>query len=153
MATVQNANPHGPLNRTRLAAFEAQLGTQLPADYRQFLSAHNGGELVPDEIVLPGERQPFASVDSLFGLHDGPQSLEAVRENVEGVIPAEVLAFGEDVGGNLLCIGIRGNHRGKVFFWDHNRSGMTLLAKTFEQFVAALGGPQPGLSDSLGERD
>jgi hypothetical protein len=81
-------------------------------------------------------------------------SLEAVRENVEDAIPAEVLAFGEDVGGNLLCIGIRGDHHGKVYFWDHNQSlpgldesgwsGMILLAESFEEFVAALGKPQPG---------
>jgi hypothetical protein len=155
MATVQNVNPHGPLDRARLAGFEARLGAALPADYRQFLLANNGGELVPDEIILPGQGQPFASMGPLFGLHDGPESLEAVCDNVEGLIPAEVLAFGEDVGGNLLCIGIRGGHRGKVFFWDHNRSfpgedepgwsGMTLLAGSFEEFVAALGRPQPAM--------
>jgi len=158
MATVQKANPHGPLDLARLAAFEARLGAALPADYRQFLFAHNGGEFVPDEIVLPGQTQPFASMCSLFGLHDGPLSLESVCENVESEIPAEVLAFGEDVGGNLLCIGIRGDHRGKVYFWDHNQSfpgedepgwiGMTLLAVSFEEFVSALGGPQPGVRES-----
>jgi hypothetical protein len=158
MATVHNANPHGPLDRARLTLFEVRLGTALPADYRQFLLAHNGGEFVPDEIVLPSQGQPFASIGPLFGLHDGPLSLESVCENLEGEIPADVLAFGEDVGGNLLCIGIRGNLRGKVYFWDHNRSfpgagepgwsGMTLLAESFEEFVAALGGPQPGVRQS-----
>jgi hypothetical protein len=146
MATVQNANPYGPLDWARLAAFEARLGTALPADYRQFLFAHNGGKFVPEEIVLPCQAEPFATLGPLFGLHDGPLSLEAVYENVEGEIPAEVLAFGEDVGGNLLCIGIRGDHRGKVYFWDHNRSfpgehepgwsGMTLLAGSYEEFVS-----------------
>jgi hypothetical protein len=154
MATVQNANPHGPLDLARLAAFEARLGAELPADYRQFLLVHNGGDFVPDEIVLPGQAEPFATMGQLFGLFDGPFSLEAVCENVEDVIPAEVVAFAEDVGGNLLCIGIRGAHRGKVYFWDHNGSlpgedepcwsGMTLLAPSFAEFVSALGGPQPG---------
>ena len=155
MPTVQNSNPHGLLDRARLVEFEERLGAALPADYREFLLSHNGGEFVPDEIVLPGHAEPFASMGPLFGLHDGRQSLEAACDNVEGLIPAAVLAFGEDVGGNLLCIGIRGEHRGKVFFWDHNRSlpgedepswsGMTLLAGSFAEFVAALGGPQPGV--------
>ena len=158
MATLQNANPHGPLDRARLAAFEAQLGVALPADYRQFLFAHNGGEFVPDEIVLPGKAQPFTSMGPLFGLHDGPLSLESICENVKSEIPSDVIAFGEDVGGNLLCIGIRGDYRGKVYFWDHNRSlpgedrpnwnGITLLTGSFEEFVAALGGPQPGMRES-----
>jgi hypothetical protein len=158
MATVQNSNSHGPLDRARLAAFEAWLGIALPAEYRQFLETHNGGEVVPEEIVLPGQAEPFATMGPMFGLHDGPMSLDEVCESVEGLIPAEVIAFGEDVGGNLLCIGIRGDHRGKVYFWDHNCSlpganesgwsAMTLLAGSFEEFVAALGSPQPGMRKS-----
>lgn len=154
MATVKSANPHGPIDRARLEAFEARLGAVLPADYRQFLVTHNGGEFLPEEIVLPGQAEPFASTNPMFGLHDGPLSLEEIYENVESEIPGDVLAFGEDAGGNLLCIGIRGNHRGKVYFWDQNESspgedepgwsGMTLLAESFDEFVAALGGPQPG---------
>ena len=65
---AQNSNPHGPLDRIRLAAFEARLGTVLPDDYRKFLVTHNGGEIVPEEIVLPGEADLFASMGPMFGL-------------------------------------------------------------------------------------
>jgi hypothetical protein len=154
MAVVKNSNPHGQLDSIRLAAFEDRLGVTLPPDYRQFLLAHNGAELAPDEIILPGQTEPFASLGTVFGLHGGPESLDKVFGNVEGEIPAELVAFAEDVGGNLLCIGIRSEHRGKVYFWDHGRStpgddepgwdNITLLAGSFEPFLAALGGPQPG---------
>lgn len=154
MAVVQKSTPHGPLDPARLAAFEGRLGVALPADYRHFFLAHNGGELAPDEIILPGQAEPFASLGCAFGLHGGPESLDEVFDNVEGAIPAELVAFAEDVGGNLLCIGIRGEHCGKVYFWDHGRSSpgddqpgwdnITLLASSFGLFLAALGGPQPG---------
>jgi hypothetical protein len=119
MEAVKNSNPHGPLDAARLTAFEARIGAALPADYRRFLLAHNGGQFVPCEIVLPGEAEPFASLGAAFGLHDGADALDRVFDNVKDYIPAEVIAFAEDEGGNLLCIGIRGEPRGRVYFWDH----------------------------------
>ena len=148
MAAVENSNPHGPLDPARLTAFEARIGATLPADYRRFLLAHNGGRLVPCEIVLPGEAEPFASLAAAFGLHHGADSLDRVFDNVKDYIPAEVIAFAEDEGGNLLCIGIRGEHGGRVYFWDHEGAGwedLMPLAGSFDAFVAALGTPQPGV--------
>jgi hypothetical protein len=87
VAMVRNENPHGPLDPARLTAFESRLGVALPADYRQSLLAHNGGELIPDEIVLPGQGEPFSSLGPLFGLHDGPHPLDEVLDNMAGELP------------------------------------------------------------------
>jgi SMI1-KNR4 cell-wall len=147
MAEVENSNPHGPLDPARLATFEARLGATLPADYRRFLIAHNGGKLVPTEVVFPGEDEPFADLHLVFGLHDGPHGLESVFNNVRSDIPAEMIAVAEMYGGNLLCVGLRGEMRDKVYYWEHNApEGLerTVLAGSFDQFLAALGGPQPG---------
>lgn len=155
MATVRNSNPHGSLDPARLAAFEVALGVTLPDDYRRFLLAHNGGELVPVELVLPGGSEPFSSLAGpLFGLNAGPSPLDEVFENCDGEIPAELLAFAEDVGGNLLCIGIRGERRGQIYFWDHERAdpeaeepgwaNVTRLAGSFDHFLKHLGRTQPG---------
>ena len=154
MATVVNSNPHGPADLVRLAAFEAHLGAVLPADYRQFLLAHNGGDFLPDQIILPGRSEPYAAIGSAFGLYDGPYALETVFRNVVGEVPADLLPFAEDAGGNLFCVGIRGAHYGRIYYWDHELStpgaeepgwnNLTLLAGSFGTFVAALGGPQPG---------
>ena len=155
MGTVKNSNPHGPIDPARLALFEDQIGAHLPSEYRQFLVAHNGGGLTPEEIIFPGKAEPFTVLaETTFGLYDGADSLEAVHSNCLDAIPAEVIAFAEDHGGNLFCLGIRGTHVGCVFFWDHHYSrpgdevpgfaGMTLLAGSFTEFVAHLGRPQPG---------
>ena len=93
MAAVENSNPHGPLDPARLTAFEARIGAALPAAYRRFLLAHNGGQVVPCEIVLPGEAEPLASLGAAFGLHHGADSLDRVFDNVKAYIPAEVIAF------------------------------------------------------------
>jgi len=155
MAHVRDSNRNGPLDAARLAAFEAQVGAKLPDEYREFLLTHNGGELSPDELVLPGETEPFSSLAGpLFGLHDGPSALDEVWENCDGEVPPELLAFAQDVGGNLLCIGIRGESRGRVYFWDHDGAdpgadepgwdNVTPLARSFGAFLNHLGAPQPG---------
>ena len=122
MASLKQSNIHGPLEPDRLIVFETRIGTTLPSEYRDFLLTHNGGIFDPDEIVLPCQAEPFASLGQVFALHSGSQSLDEVFENLVGEIPAELLAFAEDVGGNLLCIGIQGEHHGKVYFWDHEGS-------------------------------
>jgi hypothetical protein len=160
MAVVRNSNPHGPLDPGRLADFEADFGVPLPEDNRRLLLAHNGGELVPDELVRPGEDEPFSSIGPLLGLHNGPQFLDEILGNVEGDIPADSLPFAEDAGGNLLCLVVRAGNLGTLYFWEHGRAdpeaeapgwdGMTLLAGSFAGFVAALGGPQPGAVEVRG---
>lgn len=146
------------LEDEHLRRLEAVLGVRLPEQYRQFLAAHNGASVAPDEVIFPGASEPFTILDQFFGLHDGADSLETVRTNVESCVPTDAIAFAEDHGGNLFCLGIRGDHRGRVFFWNHEHSrpgvasgdwhGMTVLADSFTVFLAALGGPQPGASSS-----
>src|SRR3954452_17577399 len=54
--TIHDANHFGPLTEERRAPFEAELGAALPADYRAFLLAHNGGRPVPAHFTAgPGE--------------------------------------------------------------------------------------------------
>lgn len=44
----------GPmLSESEIAAFEAEVGATLPADYREFLLTWNGGRPVPDTIDVP----------------------------------------------------------------------------------------------------
>jgi len=57
----------------------------------------------------------------------------------------------DDPGGNAICLGIRGEHSGRIYFWDHENEpddewdgsveqaeNLELLAETFADFVAGL---------------
>jgi len=61
----------------------------------------------------------------------------------------------DDPFGNAICLGVSGNHRGKVYFWDHESEpdpdewdgrvetagNVQLLADSFAAFVGGLRPP------------
>ena len=154
MTVVINTNQHGILALNHLDRLEDSLGETLPTEYRAFLIENNGACLTPDEIIFPGKHEPYTLLDCMLGLHDAPESIDIVRKNVEFLIPEDALPIAEDHGGDLICIGLRGVHRGRIFYWQHDYSrpgvvdgdwhGMILLAESFNEFVASMGRPQPG---------
>ncbi len=160
MTALINTNPYGTLDLVRLSHLEESLSEVLPAECRAFLVENNGACVVPEEIIFPGQSAPYTLIECLFGLHDGADSLHIIRQNVvdSGVVPVEALPIAADHGGNLICIGLKGNHRGHIFYWDHGHSrpgvtdgdwhGMILLAQTFNGFIASLGRPQAGLHNA-----
>ncbi len=66
----------------------------------------------------------------------------------KGRIPADFLPIGEGPGGNQICIGINGDVRGAVYFWDHegeicakkvgNSAELYLISKSLEEFLESL---------------
>lgn len=168
MATVERANPYGTLDAERLEEFEEEVGAELPAGYRAFLLAHNGGVPVPGQIILPGESAPVGTLEELYWINDDDSSLHGplvVMLETEaqtwpsGAWPKELLAVGATGHDEyLVCLGVAGEDYGRVYLvpqppygealrgwsaWDR----ATLLADSFDAFVAALGGPQPGASE------
>ena len=139
-----------PASPEEVAAFEADLGAGLPDDYRQFLLRCNGGSL--------GDKYEFDEahviVGSVGGLREGC-SLRSARSCYQGSvvrIPLALLWIMDDPGGNAVCLGLTGEYRGKVYFWDHDEEpypdewdgevdtavNIRLLANSFTEFVAGL---------------
>jgi hypothetical protein len=79
-------------------------------------------------------------------------SLESARECYVGRIPDDLLWIMDDPFGNAICLGIRGIHRGRIYFWDHEmepdpngwdgqvdtEGNVSLIANSFTEFVAGL---------------
>jgi hypothetical protein len=66
----------------------------------------------------------------------------------DGRIHPTLLPIGSDAGDNQICLGIKGDVRGKVYFWDHQgetipggpmaTNNTFLIANSFEEFVMSL---------------
>jgi hypothetical protein len=142
---IRESNAYGPLSAFRLTAFEDRLGFTLPDEYRDFLLAHNGGTPVP--ATFSSEREGEDRVESLYGLHDGPDHLrlDEMWDIYRRRLPRGLLPIGADPFGNALCIALSGPHRGRIYFWDHEYEpqddpfeALTPLADGFAMFLGSL---------------
>jgi cell wall assembly regulator SMI1 len=136
-------------DEARVGAFEAKLGRRLPDDYREFLLHYNGGKPKPSSFQLALRTEP--NTDSLvhwfLSLHDGEHSnLERNIKIMTGRLPSDTLPIADDPFGNVVLLGLHGEIRGKVYFWDHERepddepdwSNIDLVAESFDSFMSGL---------------
>jgi cell wall assembly regulator SMI1 len=126
----------------QVESVEAELGVELPGDYRRFVERTGGGYL--EANFLPPEADASARYlysptpndddDDIYDL------VSAARFYAE--IGRDFLPIGEDDGGNLVCLKLAGQDRGSVWFWTHdafaNTDPFKRLADSFEEFFERL---------------
>ena len=139
-----------------MAVFEADIGQRLPFDYRQFLIHSNGGHVGGRywfKGPTPEGKAADAGVHHIGGFRpESHFSLVSNRKCYQGRIPSVLIWIMDDPFGNAICLGIKGDQRGRVFFWDHENEpddeewdgqvetagNLQLLANSFTEFVAGL---------------
>jgi hypothetical protein len=153
------AKPGTPLTEAELVAFEKEIGTSLPDDYRAFLQAVNGG-WVGGALLISGTTSDGDPIDSdlhhIGGLRAEPhmdlRNQRATYQDWLARIPRDLIWIMDDSTGNAICLGIAGDARGQVYFWDHEREpdldetdgtlegmgNISLLAHSFASFFSGL---------------
>lgn len=132
--------PHPPTTEAALQAYEKQLGFQFPSDYRNFLLKYNGGGRPAHAIFdykQPSGKTERSMVDVFFGLDIDEIDDINVQQDFQNQ-PDYLFLIGRDLGG-LLCIGIRGDHHGKIYVWETSiGNDVVLLADNFNEFLEML---------------
>ena len=144
---IIDANP-----QTSLAAiedFERQRGLSLPAPYKEFLLATNGG--VPRDPTFPIRGMalnPTGSVQVFLGIgvRWPTTELAYAYDSYAGGFPPGIVPIAGDGSGNYVCLDLR-NGRDRVAFWDKRHfwgtgewreSDLYHVASSFEEFLASL---------------
>jgi hypothetical protein len=134
-----------PASEADLFALEASLGSRLPDDYRQFVRDCNGGHvggLLWFYGRTPTGEMADAGIHHIGGLREESYlSLTWARDCYAGHIPDDLLWIMDDPFGNAICLCIRGESRGSIFFWDHENqgsNGLQPLAASFGDFVTGV---------------
>jgi hypothetical protein len=133
-----------------VSQLEHQLGISFPEDYKQFLIRYNGGR--PDEGVFHiSEEEGDSSFGFLYSVHRNSCRVNEIIHNVKNYknrIPNTMIPIGGDSFGNQILLGVFGEDRNKIYFWDHEKEGidgpedirdpLTKLADSFEDFINGL---------------
>lgn len=131
-----------PLAPEEIHKIEELLGIRLPEAYREFLLEIGGagfrlGGLFPTiEETCGGDRETF---DRFFGA-ECEESYCVFRNivNYRDRLNNNLIPVGEDLFGNLLCLGIAGQERERIYFLDMGCDKPCLAAETFEDFLVSL---------------
>lgn len=154
--TIVKSNPYGPVNEEGILDFEKSIGRRLPEDYRSFLLEHNGPLVSPESFwVGVGEGAYSTSIeDGFLGLHDGAgPSLRRWYLDDPSHFPAGVLPIANDGMGNHVCIGLEGEERGHILFFNHELNGGHDLPEDLELLADSLGEFLDGLFESDDDMD
>jgi hypothetical protein len=111
MMIVSYSRREPPVPVEALDRLERRIGMTLPAVYRDYLLAQDGGRLSDNSEALK----------TIFGLGKLPKwtSLWEVLKVYAGRLPPWLLPVADDEYGNLFAISLRHEDPGSVWFWDH----------------------------------
>ncbi len=136
----------GPARKAAIDAVELRLGTRLPAPFRNLLTTvSNGGEVEP----AAAQSAPAVGVVAVLGAERGDHlDIESRLAQYAGDrLPPGLIPVIDAEGGNLVCLSLRPDDFGTVWFWDHEqeRAGhaVTMLAAGFDDFLDDLAPPAP----------
>jgi hypothetical protein len=143
---VNDSNEFGSIVLDRLTNFEETIGSILPEIYREFIIEHNGG--IPDKRDFTiSKSEGESGLHVVFGLHNGPEDarLDSQFNFNKKRLPKEVIPWASDPMGNYLCIGLTGEYRDSVLFWDHEQQtqdpalhDLICINRSFSNFMDML---------------
>ena len=140
---IRTNNRWGPLPEDVVCEFEARHGISLPPDYRCFLLTHHGGVPEPNFYwVVP--RNWGSGICNLYGFGDPDYNLEEYYGGRALIgVPDELLPIEDDGCCNYLCLDIRGQLLGHVYYVDceyrpEDPEKVRHLANSFNEFIGSL---------------
>jgi hypothetical protein len=145
--TVDLTRRHPPATEEALAEAERQLEVRIPQQYRRFLlEESNGGR--PEESVFWRGTWPNPGVERFLGVgREGDADLVRTYERYRDRMPSWCLPFA-DAGGDLLCLSLRTEDAGAVYFWFHEEEAdegeeaternLYRITDSFDEFLAGL---------------
>ncbi len=131
----------------QLAKFESQIGIELPADYREFLSIHNGQHHTAAGLLVGHEF--FQTSDILIEwklmkklLDDGVFKHKSESDPKGAIKPdwwnKNWIPITGDGAGNLICLDMSPDKNGtvgQVIDFDHETVERTVLADSFNEYI------------------
>lgn len=145
---AQIKNPGSPVSPDSLREIEQRLGVQLPAEYRSFLLASNGGEPSPGWFHYGDDDGDWAEVTEFWSAEKMETETQAMRHNYEAPnywdrrVSSSYVSIGVVAEEQALMLRVSAEDHG-VVFWNANTDyflpvEFTRVANSFAALLASL---------------
>ncbi|PSA93501.1 SMI1/KNR4 family protein [Bacillus atrophaeus] len=133
-----------------MKAFENELNINLDEVYKEFVIRYGGSTIQADNVLFPIlEENLLASNNHLrlglfygFGVDDNDFDAKSMTVTYEEQMPDWIIPIADGDGGNQVCLGVKGEAAGKIYFWDHELTNGVkdtfLVANSFSDFIQSL---------------
>lgn len=108
-----------PIGDDELNAFEREKSISLPADYREFLKAQNGGEVSPSVFEARGDGASQVGAFLEVGSARMNEAWDLLKWPTSPEIPAGFFPVAMCISGDYLCMASDGPNGGELRFWNH----------------------------------
>lgn len=137
-------------SKRKIKAFENELNINLDEGYKEFVVRYGGSTIQADNVLFPSlEENPVASNNHLrlglfygFGVDDADFDVISMTVTYEEQMPDWIIPIADGDGGDQICLGVKGEAAGKVYFWDHELTNGVkdtfLVANSFSDFIQSL---------------
>ncbi|MFA1794448.1 MULTISPECIES: SMI1/KNR4 family protein [Bacillus] len=137
-------------SKRKIKAFENELNINLDEVYKEFVIRYGGSTIQADNVLFPSlEENPLASNNHLrlglfygFGVDDTDFDVKSMTVTYEEQMPDWIIPIADGDGGDQICLGVKGEETGKVYFWDHELTNGVkdtfLVANSFSDFIQSL---------------
>ena len=123
---IRPLKSHKTITIEEIKKFEDQIKIKLPNDYIKFLLKYNGGR--PKQNVYDKMLEPITSKIMSVGVScfytiskDHSYNLLEGYQVLLNRVPKDLIAVAEASCGDQICLAIKGENYGKVYFWDHDQ--------------------------------
>ena len=114
-----------PCTEEQIVAYEDQIGTRLPEEYRRFLLTYNGVDFSENPafpLADSWDDDDYGEVYVLYGLPK-EASENDLREEQLGYdfqyrVPKNIIAIGRNFATSRIAISLSRSDRGKVYYWQ-----------------------------------
>jgi hypothetical protein len=157
MKILEIKEPEIAINLEDIANLEKKLNICFPEDYKQHLLKYNGGHPIKDgypliEYIDNDPNDNSADIAWFLAIYNGEHNNFLRDYNTFKIwqkrMPDELVSIGCGSGGDQICISVKGNNYGKVYFWNHDweceegeepdYSNVHLIANSFTDFINSL---------------
>ncbi|MEC3665133.1 SMI1/KNR4 family protein [Bacillus velezensis] len=137
-------------SKRKIKAFENELNINLDEVYKEFVVRYGGSTIQADNVLFPSlEENPVASNNHLrlglfygFGVDDADFDVISMTVTYEEQMPDWIIPIADGDGGDQVCLGVKGEATGKVYFWDHELTNGVkdtfLVSNSFSGFIQSL---------------